>query len=522
LVSNNEFIVSEEIEIKLFLPESARRAFLRHALLASAKKLGTRKLVNAYFDTPDLALHRHAIELRTRKEGRHWLQTVKCAGTGSNALARQPEWTRPYDGHFDFGEVGDAQVRRLLEWHRVESNRAHIFEMTFSRTTWQLEPAPETSVLLMLDRGLIKSGSASEEISEIKLELVRGDTAALFELALTLAASLPLQPAILSRTERGYRLHQGAQPEPVKADTSPVHTGQLPQEAFRCVAAACLMQFRLNELGAASDDPEFIHQMRVALRRLRSALRVFRPLLPAALVAAAAPQIRALAGTLGRARDRDVLVQEVLAEVRSAFPDDARVAALGAAAEAARRSARNEARAALATAEHARFLLSFAAMLDALPPAERDEPIEVFAARRIGTLQKKLRTLAREAQDLDIESLHALRVGAKRLRYAIEFFAPLYRAKSVKAAHARLVGLQDTLGTLTDLASAGALLMQCAGSDPALREAVALIGGWHGPRYAALRSRLPERINQLLEMKRLPLQARHRIRPRRNESGPTR
>jgi adenylate cyclase len=505
--------MAEEIEIKLFLPESARRAFLRHPLLAGAEKLGTRKLVNVYFDTPDLALHRHAIELRTRKEGRRWLQTVKWAGTGSGGVSVRPEWERPYDGRFDFSEVGDAQVRRLLEWHRIESHRARVFETHFSRTTWRLAPAPETSVLLMLDRGLIKAGGASEEISEIELKLERGDTAALFDLALALAATLPLQPAILSKAERGYRLLQGAQPEPVKADASPVRAGQSPLEGFRSVAAACLMQFQLNELGSGSDDPEFIHQMRVALRRLRSALRVFRPILPAKLVAATVPQIRAPAGTLGRARDRDVLVQEVLAPVRSAFPDDARIAALCAAAEKDRRSARNEARAALATAEHARFLLSFAAMLDALPPAANDEPITAFAARRIGELHKKLRALAREAQNLDIEPLHALRVGAKRLRYAIEFFAPLYRAKSVKAGHARLVGLQDTLGTLTDLASAGAPLMQCAGNDPALREAVALVGGWHGPRYAALRAELPERIGQLLAMKRFSLQARHRMRP---------
>jgi inorganic triphosphatase YgiF len=505
--------MAEAIEIRLLLPQSARRAFLRHPLLAGAKKLGTRKLVNVYFDTPDLALRRHAIELGTRKGGRRWLQTVKRAGVGAGGLAVRREWERPYDGRFDFSQVGDAQVRRLLEWHRIQSHGAHVFETVFSRTTWRLAPAPETSVLLMLDRGLIQSGGTSEEISEIELELERGDTAALFELALALAASLPLQPAILSKAERGYRLLQGAQPEPVKADASPVHAGQSPEEAFRSVAAACLMQFQLNELGAGSDDPEFIHQMRVALRRLRSALRVFRPILTAKLIAAAVPQIRALAGTLGRARDRDVLVQEVLAPVRFAFPDDARIAALCAAAEKDRRGARNAARAALATTEHARFLLSFAAMLDALVPAASDELIQAFAARRIGMLHKKLGALAREAQNLDIEPLHALRVGAKRLRYAIEFFAPLYRAKSVKAAHARLAGLQDTLGTLTDLASAGAPLMQCAGSDPALREAVALVGGWHGPHYAALRAELPERIAQLLAMQRFPLQARRRIRP---------
>ena len=92
--------MAEAIEVRLLLQQSARRAFLRHPLLAGAKKLGTRKLVNVYFDTPDLALHRHAIELSTRKEGRRWLQTVKWADTGSGGVSVRPEWARPYDGRF--------------------------------------------------------------------------------------------------------------------------------------------------------------------------------------------------------------------------------------------------------------------------------------------------------------------------------------------------------------------------------------------------------------------------------------
>jgi adenylate cyclase len=499
--------------IRLLLPASARRAFMRHPLLAAARALGSRKLVDVYVDTPDLALRRHAIVLRTRKEGRRRLQTVKCSGSDPGERRAPQKWERRYEGRFDFSDIGDPQVRRLLEWHRVDSPRAHVFEISFSRTAWRLAPARKTSVLVMLDRGLIRSGRAQEEISEIVLTLERGDTAALFELALALANSLPLQPGILSKVERGYRLHLGTQPEPAKADASPVHAGQSPTQAFRSVAAACMRQIQLNELGAGSDDPEFIHQMRVAMRRLRSALRVFQPILPDALVAAAVRQIRALAGALGRARDRDVLMLEILAPVRSTFPEDARIKALCAVAETSRRAARNQVRTRLANAKHTRFLLSFAAMLQVLPSSAADGPIEAFAARRVAKLHKKLHALAHEAQNLDIAPLHALRIGAKRLRYAIEFFAPLYRTKSVKTAHVRLIRLQDTLGTLNDLASAGTLLTRYAGRDPALSEAVALVGDWHRSRHDALRAELPERIGELLDAKRLAPRTRRRLHP---------
>lgn len=493
--------MAEEIELKLALPESARRAFLRHPLLAGATKLGTRKLANVYYDTSDLALHRHAIALRTRKEGRRWLQTVKCAGTASGGLAVRPEWEEPFSGRFEFGNVDDPKVRKLLERLRLRSHLAPAFGTHFSRTTWRLAPGPATSVLLMLDRGRIEAGDAGEEISELELELEQGDTAALFDLALAFAASLPLRPAILSKAERGYRLLQGAHASPVKAAASPVRPGQSPTEAFRGVAAACLVQLQMNEPGMEEEDPEFIHQMRVALRRLRSALRIFGPVLPPGFIEAAVPPIRSLARVLGAARDRDVLALEVLAPVRAAFPGDARIEALCAAAEQQRRNARREARAALAAPEHARFILSFAAMLQALPAAT-GEPLEAFAARRVSKLYKKTCALATAARGLDAGELHALRIDAKRLRYAIEFFAPLFRARDAKPALALLNGLQDALGALSDLASAGEPLMQCAGDDPALREAVALAGGWHGPRYEALRAELPGRIGQLLALKR--------------------
>lgn len=500
-MGDNGRTMADEIELKLALPPSARRGFLRHPLLAQASKLGTRKLVNVYFDTPDLSLQRHAIALRTRKQGRRWLQTVKCAGTSSGGLAVRPEWEQPYDGRFDFSAVSDRAVRELLERHKIRSQLAPVFETVFSRTTWRLAPAAGVSILLMLDQGWVAADGARQPVSEIELELEHGEPLVLFDLALQLAVDLPLRPEILSKAERGHRLRSGAAPRPVKAAASPLRPGQTPSEAFARVAAACLEQLQLNELGASADDPEFIHQMRVALRRLRSALRAFGPTVPPDFNAAV-PAIRTLARTLGQARDWDVLAEEIVAPARAAFQDDARLEALGATVERMRRSARAKARRALAARAHARFILSLAATLHAHQPLTEAVTIEAFAARRLDKLLRKARTLARAARDVDSGRLHALRIGAKRLRYAIEFFAPLYRAKDVGPALQALTGLQDTLGALIDLANAGAPLMHCAGDDPALREAVLLIGGWHRPRYEALRAKLPGRIREVLSLKR--------------------
>ncbi|MEZ5615203.1 MAG: CYTH and CHAD domain-containing protein [Rhodocyclaceae bacterium] len=494
-----------EVEIKLSLPESAQRAFLRHPLLKQAERLPTRRLVNVYYDTPDLALRRQGIALRTRRMGRGWLQTVKCAGTASGGLAVRPEWEQPYLGRFDFSAIDDAAVRRLLEGQHSRAHLEPAFETVFTRRAWRLAPAPGTRALLLLDRGWVAADGRREALSEIEIELEAGEAAALFDLALALAADLPLRPEIRSKAERGFRLRLGEPLQPAKALPSPLDASQTPLQAFRGLAAACLAQLEWNALGAGEADPEFIHQMRVALRRLRSALRTFRKALPEGFEQAVAPPLRALSRTLGSARDWDVLAGDIIGPAQAAFADDARLAALAQAVERARRRAREAVGEALVAPDHARVLLDFGARLQraaAAPPAAAPEMLTAFAARRLNRLHKKALALAEAAAGDDPASLHALRIGVKRLRYAIEFFAPLHGGRATRKALASLTALQDSLGALNDLARAGPLLAQCMDDDPALREAVALAGGWHGPRHAVLRGLTFRGIRRLRKLER--------------------
>ena len=501
-MGDNAHLMKEEAEIKLSLPASAQRAFLRHPLLQRAEKLATRKLLNIYYDTPDLALHRKGIALRTRRQGRGWLQTVKCAGTASGGLAVRPEWEQSYAGRFDFTAIDDLQVREQLERHRIRSHLEPAFETVFTRSAWRIAPAEGSSALIMLDRGWIEADGKREIISEIEIELEQGKAEALFECALALAACLPLRPEIRSKAERGYRLSLGAPLVPVKAAPSPLAATQTPLQAFRAIAAACIAQLQWNELGAGEADPEFIHQMRVALRRLRSALRTFRPTLPPDFEQAVVPPIRVLARALGEARDWDVLAEEIVGPARQAFAGDARLEALDTAVGRAREQARSTARLALAATEHAVFLLEFTARLQRAESGPAAPDLADFAARRLGRLHKKALVLAKAAQETDPASLHALRIGVKRLRYAIEFFAPLYRPHEVRAALTSLTGLQDSLGALNDLSRAGPLLMRCMDGDPELREAIALTGGWHGPRHAVLCGLTLQGIRRLQKSKR--------------------
>ena len=262
--------MATEIELKLSLSPAAARTLPQHPLLAAVTPV-THSLFNTYFDTPDLDFRRQQVALRYRKRGREWLLTVKSAEPASGGLARRSEWeTRGVPGQWDFGHVDDDSLRNRLE--RAIPQLAPIFTTHFRRTAWTFE-YHGSCIEVALDRGQVASEGRQERICEVELELVRGNVADLFALASELQVTCPLFPAVASKAERGYRLFAGLPSEPFKARAPGFSPDIPPVAAFQTVALSCLEQFQRNVPGiSAGTDPEYLHQARVALRRLRPAL----------------------------------------------------------------------------------------------------------------------------------------------------------------------------------------------------------------------------------------------------------
>ncbi|MDP1956834.1 MAG: CHAD domain-containing protein, partial [Rhodocyclaceae bacterium] len=510
--------MAQEIEIKLALPEDAHRNFLRHPLLKQATRKQSYRLTNLYYDTPARDLRQRGIALRLREHGGFWLQSVKCAGQRGGGISARPEWETPYTGHFDFTAIDDPAVRDWLSRPQLLARIAPVFETNFQRIAWTFELPRGTRIELALDRGWIVANGQRQAISEIEIELIAGEAMQLFALAQTLAQRIPLSPAPLSKADRGYRLWQQLPAAPVKAAPIPLAASAAPTDAFRAIALACLDHLQQNHLGAlacGSTDPEYIHQMRISTRRLRAALRLFGPLLPDNLAAALLPPLSELMAVLGPARDLDVLLAEIAAPVLTALPDEPRLAALVGIITERRFTARQEAMRFMRSPRYGSIVLHALATLHAQPEAakfgaggtasagsaatmgtaqpdaaligtataEEMVPAQTlleFAQNRLRRLRKKVLALAGETRVDNPSSLHALRIDIKRLRYALEFFTPLASPKALRRLLLHLTRLQDALGQINDLASAGELLMSCADADPRLREAVTLIGGWHG------------------------------------------
>jgi triphosphatase len=228
----------------------------------------------------------------------------------------------------------------------------------------------------------------------------------------------------------------------------------------------------------AGEAPEGTHQTRVALRRLRSALALFKDI-AGPEGAAASAGLKALATSLGPARDWDVFIGGRLAEILRAFPEDERITALAAAAQASREAAYVALRAALEAPGFRLLGLSLAA-LAAQPDTAADAP-EAASRFAVRALNRRLKRLLRHGEDLTplpVAELHKLRIEAKRLRYAGEMFAPLFGRKKAKRFLSALAAVQEELGHLNDIAVAAGLLAEIAapGEDGAFAAGVA--EGW--------------------------------------------
>jgi len=448
--------MATETEIKLSLSATAARQLPQLPLLAGSER-SSNLLVNTYYDTPDRRLRRERIVVRYRRQGRQWLLGVKTASPIAAGLAQRGEWEAPgRPGEFDFGHVDSVAVRELLETLRAELQP--VFTTRFRRDAHVVAPRPGVRIEVALDRGRIDAGAVRQTIREVELELLSGSLNDLFAIALDLQASLPMHPEASSKSERAYRLLDGAPLLAVKAQPVAVLAEMPTMAAFRLIALACIGHLQSNEQGVChSDEAEFVHQARVAIRRLRSAIRLWEPLLPEPFVARFDPRWQALAKQLGDNRNWDVFRAETLPLLVEAFAGRVDGALLEGRVHRRCVSSRRVSRRAMQSEDYSRLLLDFTAALVALP-ASPAGLLADFVPRCLSKRARRVNERAAAPLQADVAARHRLRVAFKQLRYGLEFFAPLLvdplRAEYLQSATA----LQEMLGRLNDLAVATQLV----------------------------------------------------------------
>ncbi|MBJ7378494.1 MAG: inorganic triphosphatase [Sphingobium sp.] len=438
-----------EVELKLDLSLEAAEMFARWPSLPAESQ--TAALHAIYFDTPDHQLGKRGMSLRIRQSGRRRVQTVKADGRDGAGLFARDEWETPVRG--DAPVLDDrTPVAALLGAAVAEVDR--LFTVDVQRRTWTVTRDGAT-IELVLDRGAVLAAGREQAICEIELELKAGDPAALFALARRIDADIALRPGVLSKAERGYRLTE-ALPAAIKAEKVALDPSMSVRQTFLRIAASCLRHYRLNEaLLLDHYTPEALHQARVAIRRLRSALKLFKPVLRAADASRFQGELRWLAAVLGEARDLDVLIPRVV--------DDSARARL----EAAQATAHQRVLQWLESARVRTLLIDLVewTALGAGLKMKADRSAVPFAVTRLRKLRKRIAKGGKHLAQLNDEARHAVRKDAKKLRYGAEFFAGLFggkrkRIRRKKAFLGKLEAMQDMLGTLNDLATTPAILVR--------------------------------------------------------------
>jgi len=362
----------------------------------------------------------------------------------------------------------------------------------------------EHAVSISIVEGLLRAVVGEQRVCRVTLQ---GPPTAVETLALALAAAVRLS---VPRTALSAEAYATARPPP-----PPRHLGapQLPPQlsvgdAFAYIVAHLTdVLLHWAPVAAAGQTAEPVHQMRVAIRRLRSAISLFHRAVACSPLDALKPDLKPIAQVLGPTRDWDVFVAGTGRTVAEAFATDPAVLRLVAAAERQRVESYAALKAFLEGPGFRRVGLVLA-MLAATrpwehlpPPAEGDAmavrqaealaaPLADYAARMLSRRYDAMIAMEGDPLTLPPAELHALRIMGKRLRYAAEFFASLYGEKEANRFISRLAVLQEQLGLLNDGAVAAALMRRLTSTGRQRGYAAGVVGGFVAASSVGARAQL--------------------------------
>jgi triphosphatase len=479
--------LSSETEIKLDLSQETFNALVGSDLLREPDKVLHQ--TSTYFDTADRRLWKEGYTLRIRQVGDARTQTLKASGPNRSLFARS-EWETPLQEDEPVidhtSPLGELRDKLKLE---------PMFDVVIARRLWNVVENGSRLEVVM-DEGEAVAGDRCSSIREVEIELKDGNPSDLFVFARKIDEVARFRFGVRSKAERGFDLVE-AQKTVIKAE--PVHLEQSMKAAaaFQAIALSCIRQFRLNEeILLLRRNPEALHQTRVALRRLRSAFSLFKPIIPGDEPKRLKEELRWLAAVLGEARNIDVLLAKAAENDLVSKLKTARAATYRDAVDGLESS---RARAVMLD------LIYWLECGDYLPgngAASADAAsARDFAIRVLEKQRKRLKKDGSALAKVDDHQRHEVRKDAKKFRYAAEFFASLFDDKRGSRRHKRFLAamgsLQDELGALNDLATGPEVLEKHGLSDHPARDTVVS----HDEK-AALIAEAQAAVDEVLDTKR--------------------
>ncbi len=445
-----------ETELKLRIAPQHLAKLKRHPLFKEHQlaRPVSRRLYNVYFDTPELDLHESKMALRLRRSGKQWLQTLKGGGGIKGGLHQRNEWEFPVHAEaLEFDHPDAAEWDALLP--RAWRTRLHALFVTDFQRSSRVIAWRGAQIEVCMDQGEITAGERRHEICELELELKSGEPRQLFELAITILDIVPVALEVVNKAEYGFRLLGNYTEQPAKSSLPKVTHGEALTDSIQTLIWSCMLHLQRNWRGALlGEDAEFLHQVRVAGRRLRVLLQLLQQLRSDETLECLNAELADLTLLLGRIRDWDVFVTETLAGMEHMQ---------GLLREGERQRARSHdaLRAQTGALQSLMLRLGLWMNSDYWQRLERHAPkTQDFAARRLNKLAHRLALSIAQLDDADADQLHELRIQAKKLRYTSEACAVWFDDKHAATFISALAEVQQVLGKINDAAVAGRLLAE--------------------------------------------------------------
>lgn len=436
-----------EVELKFQLPESKKKSVQQYLKKHKAQQI---HLQAKYYDTPDRLLAKNGMALRLRKENDLWVQTFKAAGQSHLHRVEEEVFLGKCDQEPDLNlelYQDNKVVTDLLNTALgKEAKKLSLQFETDVQRTYHVFEADNTAIEVCLDDGVVKTADTQSIICEVEFELKQGAVKTLIQFAQQWINRYALWLDVRSKAERGNLLALGQAASPaVHAKALTLNKDITAEQALKKIIENCLGQFLPNMAAIADEvaEPEHIHQARVSLRRLRSALKHFSSW-SGELNPIWEEQIAELFRKLGDTRDEDAIRTEVLPVIQQHGSPEL---LLPVSVQPSK-----ELSTIFTSADTIKLLLD----LLAFAYSEEDSKnktggLKKHIKKSLDKLHHKVISNAEHFSELEVTEQHKIRKTAKQLRYCVEFISSLYPDKKVQQYLKQLQPLQNTLGQYNDL-----------------------------------------------------------------------
>lgn len=453
--ARNKTIDLREVELKFQFSPGGHTKLEKNRVLAGteAKKLHQ---VTTYFDTPNAVLHKAGLTLRVRKSGKLRIQTVKSRADGRGVATGRKEWEWPIAQNMPDVEKL-INTRGLCKFAKqIKGKLEPVFVTDIQRTVRLLRQDGNSIVEAAIDVGWIRSGITSEPVHELELELKGGGYEALYQLAAQFQKLAPLRISAESKAARGWHLRTG-QTEPARAARLPKLRRNISvAEGFHKIIGGTLGHLIANIGPTLRGDPEGVHQMRIALRRCRAALKLFAPHLGDEPAGKFDEELQRLGRVFGKARDWDVFCLETLPAAMVELPAEC-LRDLKAPADVERRVAHASVINAICGPRFGALILELAiwteaglARPDMLGDRRMYEQLAALAPPLLDRIARQAMKKARHPGRLSAKKLHQLRKTLDQLCNDIEGVTGLFPPRTVESYRVQCEGVQEILGSAND------------------------------------------------------------------------